>query len=115
MWHDKFGAKDRRILMTKWAGEAWKELSKDMDLFIKLFQKSGCLITADGSDDGKIRTLFRVFKCFLNTIFLLDFIAIHCMRLIQIPILYQWTFLKKNFDILSCYVVYARLKEVTVL
>ena len=37
--------------------------------------------------------------------FLLDYIARHCMRLIQIPIIYQWTFLKRNFDILSCYVV----------
>ena len=55
LWHDKIGAKDRRILMTKWSGEAWKELSKDMDLFTKLFQKTGCLITADGSDDDKIR------------------------------------------------------------
>ena len=55
LWHDKIGAKDRLILMTKWAGEAWKELSKDMDLFTKLFQKTGCLITADGSDDNKIR------------------------------------------------------------
>ena len=44
LWHDKIGAKDRRILMTKWAGEAWKELSKDMDLFTKLFQKTGCFI-----------------------------------------------------------------------
>jgi len=91
--------------MTKWAGEAWKELSKDMDLFIKLFQKTGCLITADGSNEHKIRPqglypYLRLFKCFLNTIFLLYFIAIHCMRLIQIPILYQWTFFKKNFDIL---------------
>ena len=32
-----------------------KELSKVMDLFTKLFQKTGCLITADGSDDDKIR------------------------------------------------------------
>ena len=55
LWHDKIGAKDRRILMTKWAGEAWKELSKDMDLFTKLLQKTGCLITADGSGDDKIR------------------------------------------------------------
>ena len=36
LWHDKIGAKDRRILMTKWAGETWKELSKDMDLFTKI-------------------------------------------------------------------------------
>lgn len=55
LWHDKISAKDRRILMTKWAGEAWTELSSNMDLFTKLFHKTGCLLTADGSDDDKIQ------------------------------------------------------------
>ena len=51
-----------------------------------------------------------LFKC--NIFVRLYCIARHCMRLIQIPILYQWTFLKRSFDILSCYVVvYARLKD----
>ena len=41
--------------MTEWAGKAWKELSRDVNLFTKLFQKTGCLITADGTDDDKIQ------------------------------------------------------------
>ena len=55
MWHDKLSAKKRRILMTKWTAAAWKELSADQLLFKRLFQKTGCLITADGSDDSSIR------------------------------------------------------------
>lgn len=55
LWHDKLSAKERRILMTKWTAAAWKELSADTMLFKKLFQKTGCLITADGSEDDTIR------------------------------------------------------------
>lgn len=55
MWHDKLSAKKRRILMTKWTAAASKELSADQLLFKRLFQKTGCLITADGSDDNSIR------------------------------------------------------------
>lgn len=55
MWHDKLSAKKRRILMTKWTAAAWKELSADQLLFKRLFQKNGCLITADDSDDNSIR------------------------------------------------------------
>ena len=70
-------AKDRRIVMTKWAGEAWKELSKGMNLFTKLFQ---------------------VFKRNI-------FSRLYCQTL-------TLSFLKRNFDILSCdVVVYARLKD----
>ena len=39
-WHDKISAKERRILMTKWTGEAWRELSADKDFFQKLFEKN---------------------------------------------------------------------------
>ena len=28
-WHDKLSAKDRRILMTQWTGEAWSELKEN--------------------------------------------------------------------------------------
>ena len=55
LWHDKVSARTRRILMSKWTAEAWKELSADTQLFKKLFQKTGCLITADGSDDDHIK------------------------------------------------------------
>ena len=56
LWHDRISAKERRILMTKWTAATWKELLSDKMLFKKLFQKTGCLITADGSDDNNIRS-----------------------------------------------------------
>lgn len=55
MWHDKISAKHRRILMTRWTGHAWKELSSQQEFIRKLFEKTGCLITADGSHEDKIR------------------------------------------------------------
>ena len=41
--------------MTKWAGAAWRELTKDQALIKKLFQKTGCLLTIDGTGDDMIR------------------------------------------------------------
>jgi len=55
MWHNSIPATTRRVLMTKWAGEAWRELSSDEDFVKKLFEKTGCLMTADGEDDEKVR------------------------------------------------------------
>ena len=54
-WHDKISAKNRRVLMTKWTGQAWRELREDRDFFTKLFEKTGCLMTADGSRDDMIK------------------------------------------------------------
>ena len=56
LWHDKIAAKQRRTFMTTWTGAAWRTLVKDKDLIKKLFQKAGCLITMDGSDDDKIKS-----------------------------------------------------------
>ena len=55
LWHDKITARQRRILMTKWAGAAWRVLVKDRDFIKRLFRKTGCLITIDGSDDDMIK------------------------------------------------------------
>ena len=55
MWHDKVSAKTRRVLMTKWTAQAWREITQDQDFFKKLFEKTGCLMTANGSDDEKIK------------------------------------------------------------
>lgn len=30
-WHDQISAKDRRVLMTRWSTEAWRELSANKD------------------------------------------------------------------------------------
>ena len=50
------GKKKRRILRTHWVGEAYSKLM--MDDYSKSrwrsFKKTGCLITADGSEDFKI-------------------------------------------------------------
>jgi len=50
-------AKERRILITHWAGNAYQKLiGPAYDSFRwRLFQKSGCLITANGEDDDKIQ------------------------------------------------------------
>ena len=53
----KLSAKDRRILITRWVGEAYLKTSKDEKFLRKVyrsFAKTGCLITADGSEDNKI-------------------------------------------------------------
>ena len=60
LWHGNeagFSAKDRRILITLWAGEAYQKLiSEQYDGFRwRMFEKTGCLITADGSGDDKIK------------------------------------------------------------
>eukprot|EP00794_Sanderia_malayensis_P002109 gene2110-2394_t len=53
-WHDGLSAKERRILLTEWTGDAWSELNKNSTFFRRLFEKTGCLLTADGSDDFKV-------------------------------------------------------------
>ena len=52
-----FSAKERRILITHWAGDAYEKLiSPEYNNFRwRLFEKTGCLITADGSEDSKIQ------------------------------------------------------------
>ena len=49
-----FSTKERRILITHWAGEAHnKLLSSEYDnLRLRVWQKTGCLMTANGSEDG---------------------------------------------------------------
>ena len=41
--------------MTKCSGATWRVLVKDRDFITRLFQKTGCLITIDGSDDDMIK------------------------------------------------------------
>ena len=50
-WHDKLSAKERRILMTQWTGEGWTELKENKEFLKRLFEKTGCLMTVDGSGD----------------------------------------------------------------
>ena len=52
----KISASEKRILITHWVAAAYKRLTAPkFDGFrYRLFEKTGCLITADGSDDHKI-------------------------------------------------------------
>ena len=49
-------AKQRRILIRQWVGQAYEKLRgpKYKNLRYRCFQRTGCLITADGSDDHLI-------------------------------------------------------------
>ena len=49
-------ASEKRILITKWAGNAYRQLNRpSYEKFRwRLFEKTGCLITANGSEDDKI-------------------------------------------------------------
>ena len=40
--------------MTKWTGEAWQDLREYKEFSTKLLEKTGCLMTVDGSGDEKI-------------------------------------------------------------
>ena len=50
-------AKERRILTTQWVGNAYNKLKGPSyeHLIWRAFERTGCLITADGSDDQKIK------------------------------------------------------------
>ena len=53
---EPYSAKERRIPITHWAGEAYKHLcSNEYELFRRrIWVKTCCLITADGSNDKQI-------------------------------------------------------------
>ena len=52
-----FSAKERRVLISWWVGNAWQKLNtNDYDkLRLSCWQKTGCLITANGEDDNLIK------------------------------------------------------------
>ena len=54
---EKLTVSRRRILITQWVGEAFEELQdENYDGFrMNCFDRTGCNITADGSDDYKIK------------------------------------------------------------
>ena len=47
-------ASARRILFTKWAGQAWEEVSADKEMIISSFKKCGIGLAIDGSEDEEI-------------------------------------------------------------
>ena len=57
-WYNgKISSKERHILISHWIGAAYKNISsKEYKSFgWRMFEKTGCLITADGSDNDKIK------------------------------------------------------------
>ena len=54
---ESFTASERRVLLTKWIGDAYRKLiDGKWDSFRnRMFEKTGCLITADGSGDSQIQ------------------------------------------------------------
>ena len=54
----KFSVKEKHIFIIHWIGEAYEDLLKsDFDGYRwSLFEKTGCLMTADGSEDEIIST-----------------------------------------------------------
>ena len=45
----------RRVLMTKWTGEEWRDRREDQEFFTELFEKTGCLMIVEGSGEEKIQ------------------------------------------------------------
>ncbi len=52
--HGKFTASERRVLLTKWVGEAWNEMSKNKEMAVRSLKKCGISVAADGSEDFEI-------------------------------------------------------------
>ena len=48
----KFTAGERRVLLTKWVGDAWEELSGKKEIAVRAFKKCGISTAADLSDEG---------------------------------------------------------------
>lgn len=53
-WEKGMTASERRIMMTKWAAEAYEKLIKNDKAIERYFEKGGLLITSNGTNDEKI-------------------------------------------------------------
>jgi len=47
-------ASRRSVLITKWVGQAWEEVSANKDMIIRSFRKCGISVAIDGSEDSEI-------------------------------------------------------------
>ena len=50
----KINASQRRVLMTKWVGEAWSKVGKMKDSIIRSFKKCGLSVALDGSENDEV-------------------------------------------------------------
>lgn len=51
---NKMTASQRRVLITKWVGEAWAKVSANKSMIIRAFEKCGISVPIDGSGDNRI-------------------------------------------------------------
>ena len=52
----KYSVSDRRVMLTKWVGQAWMDLHKDhKKLICQTFRRVGLSLAVDGSQDHEIR------------------------------------------------------------
>ena len=51
---NEISASVRRILFTKWVGQAWEEVSSDEEMVVRSFRKVGIALPIDGSEDSAI-------------------------------------------------------------
>ena len=49
-----FSASERRILLTKWVGQAWNDMQQYKNFRQRLFQKTGLLMTAEEGEEDKL-------------------------------------------------------------
>ncbi len=52
---NSFSASDRRLLITKWVGEAWTKMSERKDMIQRAFKKCGISTSVDGLEDDCIK------------------------------------------------------------
>ena len=50
----KLSASQRRILMTKWIGQAWNKISGMKESNVRSFRKCGLLVALDGSENAQV-------------------------------------------------------------
>ena len=50
----KLTAGQRRVLFTKWIGQAWEETAGNKEMVIRSFKKFGISVAIDGSEDDEI-------------------------------------------------------------
>ena len=50
----KINVSARRVLFTKWVGQAWENMSAKKDTIIRSFKKCGIFVAIDGSEDSQV-------------------------------------------------------------
>ena len=50
----KINASQRRVLTTKWVGEAWSKVGKMKDPIIRSFKRCGLSVALDGSENDEV-------------------------------------------------------------